>query len=155
MSINVLILRLVGAISELRVSQPLGRARHARVSAENEAESETTEEGLVELSEKNATSLLFVMLEILVRDLIRYVPHVLNSSTDSMSSSVNRTPANYYASTKSSFLYLHVNTCKTLQAADVELIQAVLRVLAQLPFHTDITLESERCLFSFQSKVKG
>ncbi len=91
--------------------------------------------------EKSATALIFVILEICVKDLIKYMPNLLNSSNDSKknSSSDIQTAPNLG---KSSFLYLHVRKCKQLSSEDVNLIKSVLTVLNDLPFHVNISIES-------------
>ena len=90
--------------------------------------------------EKNITSLIFVILEICIRDLIKYLPNLLASEPSSQSTFINRQ--------KSSFLYMHITACKQLSKKDVELLAAIMNILNELPFQPDITLESNLDYFS-------
>ena len=132
MSINLLVIRIVEQINQLRLK-------------EIENDKSCNESNETNKNEKNSSSLIFVILEILIRDLIKYIPHLLNSTNhsnlkedkDKYNSSANK------SINKSSFLYLHVNTCKMLTLKDVELISLVINVLNDLPFHLDMKLESK------------
>ena len=50
---------------------------------------------------------------------------------------------------KTSFLHMNSSICKTLSSNDVELIKCVLNVLNDLPFQTEIAIESKKN-FKFQ-----
>ena len=128
----MLVLSIVGQINELRVK----RVNEATVAESTDESSQDTQPRPKTL-EKHATSLIFVILEICIKDLIKYLPNLLGNGN-----SLNFPP------NKSSFLYLHVTQCKQLNVEDVELLSCVLRVLSELPFHTHVRLEKRISLIS-------
>lgn len=129
MNINLLVLSIIKQINELRV-----RDDGDKVS---EGDAETAKDN----GEKNASALIFVILEICVKDLIKYLPDLLTQSSRRMETDADVTESGI---PKSSFLYLHVARCKQVSAKDVELIANVLVVLNQLPFHSKIKFESKK-----------
>jgi hypothetical protein len=101
--------------------------------------------------ERNISLLLFVILEICIRDLIKYVPNLMkstqiNEKTLLMSNKMHPTkttsPNNNTNINKSSFLYMNVSQCKLLSNQDVELLKRVISILNTLPFHKDLSVES-------------
>lgn len=133
MSINLLVIEIVNQINELRLKL-------------DDIEDQE-DENKIKTQEKNATALIFVILEICIKDLIKYLPHLLNTGIItgdgvSYADAASRSAALTTSPNKNSFLYLHVTQCKQLGHQDVELIRGVFNVLKQLPFHTFIQLES-------------
>lgn len=122
MSINLLVLRIVNQILELQNST------HA---TESDIKVNQTKR------EKNKTSLIFVVLEICIRDLIKYLPNLLETDQNSskQSSMLNHQ--------KNSFLHMHVITCKQLGKKDIELLGSVMDVLNKIPFQLDVKPESK------------
>lgn len=133
MSINLLVLSLIKQINELRVNETDNEEEKSDKEVNREDKSGSS-------SEKNASALIFVILEICVKDLIKYLPDLLNSSSKSESPSIMHK--------QSSFLYLHVAKCKQINSKDVELIGNLLGVLGQLPFHLNINFESKFLMFN-------
>lgn len=147
MSINLLVMSIVRQINELRMKENSG-------GSDKKEESDNK-------WDKKASALIFVILEICVKDLIKYLPDLLNTTTSeshhqptklneaevthsASSSSLNASfSSNNKHGSKSSFLYLHVAVCKQIASNDVELIRNVLVVLNQLPFHSRIQFDSK------------
>ncbi len=75
------------------------------------------------------------MLEICIRDLIKYIPNLLNN-----------TPSP--TSTTTSFIQMHITPCKTLTSKDVQLLASLTVVLNQIPFQADLKLEKKISLIS-------
>jgi hypothetical protein len=149
MSINMFVMSIVSQLNDLRVRQIIDED-HETENTESSDNTYKTEpsNGVNEgkskhrgVLEKNATALIFVILEICIKDLIKYLPNLLNSAGQNQpvaaANKLNSPPS------KSSFLYLHVTQCKQLTAEDVELLKKVLSVLNALPFHSYIKLESK------------
>lgn len=139
MSINLLVLRIVDQVIKLQNSN----GKQVPSQEMSELDLKETSQGSnnkVNLSkrEKNATSLVFVVLEICIRDLIKYLPNLLETGGGSNSSGLSS-----QSQQKSTFLHMHINTCKVLGRKDVELLSCVLNVLNQIPFQPDIKLESK------------
>ena len=118
MNINLLVIKIVKEINQLRcvVSNDVDKA-------------DTTSKAKVNSA---VTSLIYVQLEICIRDLIKYLPNLLVTSSDQQQ--LNRA--------KTSFLHMNSTACKALNLNDVELIKCVLNVLNDLPFQIEITVES-------------
>lgn len=91
-------------------------------------------------SETNSSALVFVILEICVKDLIRYLPNLLQSDKKSVELDTNRIK---FTSSKNSFLYLHVTKCYKLTETDVELLKKIIDVLNELPFHSGFKIDSK------------
>ena len=138
MTINLLVLRIVDQVVKLQNS-------NKKVPTEKMSELELKESTKMNPTkrEKNATSLVFVVLEICIRDLIKYLPNLLETGNNSSILSGQSQQQ------KSSFLHMHINTCKALGENDVELLSCIMNVLNQIPFQPDIRLESkQRLLYS-------
>ena len=118
----------------LQIVMHIIRLQVKRVAVADEAADDTEGVKFASKREKNTTSLIFVILEICIRDLIKYLPNLLANEPSSQSTFINRQ--------KSSFLYMHINACKQLGKKDVELLAAIMNILNELPFQPDITLES-------------
>lgn len=131
MSINLLVLRIVSLILNIEHSKSFP-------GAENCGETQSDDKLSSEKSQKNSTSLVFVILEICIRDLIKYAPNLLDTN-ETVSSSINRQ--------KSSFLYMHILPCKSLSQKDVELIRCLMHILNKIPFQPNIRFESKYPLF--------
>lgn len=161
MSINLLVLSLIKQINELRTKKEENLPEETREKANKPEENNETskpaakDEAKMSGSEKNASALIFVILEICVKDLIKYLPDLLTNSsaiigagdlkTPPPSETINSPPSSSNSNTKqqqSSFLYLHVSKCTQMTNKDVEIIGNVLAVLNQLPFHSNIKFES-------------
>jgi HEAT repeat-containing protein 5 len=128
MSINLLVMNIVNKISGLEVVKR--EAKHV----DNDSK-----------LEKNATLLIYVILEICVRDLIKYIPDLLvsdNSIMNTMSMNNGDEPKRNNLS-KNSFIYLNINSCKQLTKCDVDLLRELITVLEQLAFHSDLKIESK------------
>jgi hypothetical protein len=133
MSINLLIIKIVEQINEIRLSPK------EEIEETLEQSNNATSESKVKRQEKNTSALIFVILEICMRDLIKYLPNLLSSA---------KVPPNTSAKNKASFLYMHVNSCKELKSIDVELISNVISALNSIPFYPDIILEKRISLIS-------
>jgi HEAT repeat-containing protein 5 len=118
MNINLLVIKIVKEINQLRC-----------VVSNDEDKADTTSKAKVNSA---VTSLIYVQLEICIRDLIKYLPNLLVTSSDQQQ--LNRA--------KTSFLHMNSTACKALNLNDVELIKCVLNVLNDLPFQIEITVES-------------
>jgi hypothetical protein len=141
---------IVSQINDLRVKHVTSSVNED--TNVNNGENETANGGGEEsqrktsVQEKNASALIFVILEICIKDLIKYMPDLLNhGQSQSADAKLNSPPS------KSSFLYLHVTQCKQLTSDDVELLKRVLAVLNALPFHSDLKLESIQICYSIHS----
>ncbi len=141
MTINLLVLRIVDQVVKLQNS-------NKKVPTEKMSELELKESTKVNPTkrEKNATSLVFVVLEICIRDLIKYLPNLLETGNNSSILSGQSQQQ------KSSFLHMHINTCKALGEKDVELLSCIMDVLNQIPFQPDIRLESKQRLL-YRSEI--
>lgn len=191
MSINLMVIRIVEQINEIRLNkQKEKQEKESAESAEtndssnkenqnepNKPDAETTATNpnpsepnpkADEKTEKNAakkgknsSALIFVILEICVRDLIKYAPNLLDRAptnsnesqkpNDNGSSPIQNSPgpikstnsSNNLKLNKGSFLYMHITNCKQLTYKDVELIRNVIQVLNAVPFHAEISIESK------------
>lgn len=188
MSINLMVIRIVEQINEIRLNKQKEKQELESESTEtndssnkenqneNKPDGETTATNpnpsepnpKDEKTEKNATkkgknssALIFVILEICVRDLIKYAPNLLDRAptnsnesqkpNDNGSSPIQNSPgpikstnsSNNLKLNKGSFLYMHITNCKQLTRKDVELIRNVIHVLNAVPFHADISIESK------------
>lgn len=90
--------------------------------------------------ETNTSALIFVILEICIKDLIKYLPNLLQSGKKRVEPDTNRIKFN---SSKSSFLYIHVTKCSKLAETDVELLKKIIDVLNDLPFHSGFNFDSK------------
>jgi hypothetical protein len=141
-------------------SQPDAETTAANPSEPNPKQDEKTEKSASKKG-KNSSALIFVILEICVRDLIKYAPNLLDRAptnsnesqkpNDNGSSPIQNSPgpikatnsSNNLKLNKGSFLYMHITNCKQLTYKDVELIRNVIHVLNAVPFHADISIESK------------
>ncbi len=123
MNINFLVIQIVNEINELRISQ--------QDDSTIQTEESSSKETKASASSSSVTALVYVILEICIRDLIKYVPNLLVSSSETM----NRT--------KTCFIHMNISTCKQMNSRDVELIKCVLQVLTSLPFQKNIPTESK------------
>ena len=130
MNINLLVLRIVSLILTIEHSKP-------STGANNEDQTPTK-------AQKNSSSLVFVILEICIRDLIKYAPNLLDTN-ETKSPAMNRQ--------KSSFLYMHIVPCKLLNHKDVELIRCLMNILNKIPFQPDIRFESKQINKNLISKL--
>lgn len=148
MSINRLVINIIKQINEIRT-----------VDVSDQSDDEKTRDK----REKNACALIFVILEICIKDLIKYLPNLLQSSKNSceladaqhqqhqpdvVANTSVSSPSGAANLNKSSFLYIHVTKCKQLNTGDVELLRKLLLVLDELPFHANIALDKRLSLIS-------
>ena len=148
MTINLLVMLIVERVNELsKLRVQLGQEKQVQ-----QQQQQTT---VANSNEKHATSLLYVILEICKRDLIKYLPNLLQSTSadNGTQKHAQATSTGGQAAAKSSFLFLHVSTCKMLTAKDVELLRHVINVLVQLPFHNDLTLAKRISLISINYHI--
>lgn len=178
MNINLLVLNIVKQINELRMIDEESKDEKEATTTleekpttgdnkldENEQNEKTASKSIGDdkksqnqKPEKNASALIYVILEICIKDLIKYLPNLLqsksalnqtttsqqhqqqtveNQTTDALSTAqMNKNIS------KSSFLYLHVAKCKQLSGKDVELIKKLLIILNELSFHSHVNFES-------------
>ena len=138
MSINLLVIQIVSVVNELRIKH------------KHDKQTETTETTKAKnTSSSSVTALVYVILEICIRDLIKYLPNLLAISGSGGSEPiVSRTKA-----ATSSFIQMNISTCKQLNSRDVELIRCVLKVLCSLPFQAGISAESEFFSFFFLPQI--
>lgn len=138
MSINMSVIRVVLRLNQFRIAQAereevvVVGATLDQTPCDEQTRSDSEKE---RRDEKCAMNLLFVILEICVRDLIKYVPNLLDSTA-------KPTTTNTSSATKS-FIHLHVTQCKVLSRDDVQLIHLVLKALCQLVFHSQIPITSK------------
>ncbi|CAF0928332.1 unnamed protein product [Brachionus calyciflorus] len=131
MSINILVIGIVKQVNELWI----GLDRN-----------EMVDETKLSKNEKDASSLIFVILEICIKDLIKYLPSLLQNKktlendVEEVQEKMNPESIKL-TSNKSSFLYLHVTKCIRLTQMDVNLLKKVFNVLIDLPFHFGINSE--------------
>jgi hypothetical protein len=180
MSINLMVIKIVEQINDIRLTPNLND-NTTNVSSDqietttNTTPNDTKAKSGEKRAEKNTSALIFVILEICMRDLIKYLPNLFSSasinrnktenanenveikthSDPSLSShNVNNGDIN---KNKASFLYIHVNTCKELSEKDVELIINVITVLNSVPFYPDVRLESKLIWLNliFKSHFQG
>ena len=138
MSINLLVIQIVNEINELRISHQDDSIRATTQPSESSSkETNTKSSGS---SSSSITALVYVILEICIRDLIKYLPNLLVSSNET---TLNRT--------KTSFIHMNISTCKHMNSRDVELIKCVLQVLTSLPFQKNIPAESKSSFFFLDS----
>ena len=100
----------------------------------------STDEDADPKREKHSTALVFVMLEICVRDLIKYLPNLIAESNNIEQQSIK----------KNSFFYMHINSCKKLGPKDVELLKSIILVLNKIPFQSNLQLDSKFNLNKFR-----
>ncbi len=160
MSINLMVLKIVEQINEIRLTS---KENSATIVVDQETTSNNIQTDDVKAknnqkrTEKNISALIFVILEICMRDLIKYSPNLFNSSdrikveasvikSDQPLSS-NKTNNAEITVNKASFLYMHVNTCKEISKKDSELLINVINVLNYIPFYPDVRLESKYSFF--------
>lgn len=159
MSINLMVLRIVEKINEIRLTS---KENSTTVVVDQETTSNNTQTDDVKAknsqkrTEKNISALIFVILEICMRDLIKYSPNLFSSTSASSDRnkaeatviksdhplSSNKTNSAEITGNKASFLYMHVNTCKEISKKDSELLINVINVLNYIPFYPDVRLES-------------
>jgi hypothetical protein len=145
MSINMSVMRVVLRISQFRLAQSDDSERH-EVSAFNQPLDDRNDQSRQDekerRDEKCAMNLLFVILEICVRDLIKYVPNLLDSPASNQTTNSSTSFSSLPPATKT-FIHLHVTQCKVFSSEDVQLIHLVLKALCQLVFHAQIPIDSK------------